>query len=331
MTLTPQARCMEVLRAGPQTTVQDYPGRWGLRSRGFFPAGPMDHLAFRAANVAVGNPESAAGLEITLGGVALRFSCDATVAVTGPPGELALGDRSPERWGAFAVRAGDVLKIGGVAAPGFRAYLAVRGGIDVPSVFGSRATYTMGRLGGLEGRALAKGDRVPLGDPGSAAPLETLPRPHAVTYPEIAEIRVMRGPQADPDFLTADDMAAFLGRTWAVDRNSNRTGVRLAPHRFAWARSGGGIGGSHPSNVLDHGYPVGGININGDLPVILGPDGPTAGGFVVVATVIHADLWKLGQLRPGTGRVRFTEVGAREAQRAAAEQSASLREPHDSR
>lgn len=123
----------------------------------------------------------------------------------------------------------------------------------------------------------------------------------------------MRGPQSAPDFLTEADLAVFFGRAWPVDRNSNRTGIRLESHKFEWARRSGGIAGGHPSNILDNSYPVGAVNINGDLPVILAPDGPTAGGFIVAATVIHADLWKIGQFRPVGDRVRFREVTSDEA------------------
>ena len=123
----------------------------------------------------------------------------------------------------------------------------------------------------------------------------------------------MRGPQAAPDFLTEGDLETLFGRAWPVDRNSNRTGIRLESHKFEWARRSGGIAGGHPSNILDNSYPVGAINVNGDLPVILGPDGPTAGGFVVAATVIHADFWKIGQFRPVGDTVRFREVSLEEA------------------
>ena len=94
---------------------------------------------------------------------------------------------------------------------------------------------------------------------------------------------------------------------------SNRTGIRLESHLFQWARKSGGIAGGHPSNILDNSYPVGAVNINGDLPVILGPDGPTAGGFVCAATVVHAGFWKIGQLRPVGDRVRFREVTVEDA------------------
>jgi urea carboxylase len=121
------------------------------------------------------------------------------------------------------------------------------------------------------------------------------------------------GPQASPDFLTEADVERFFRRSWSVDKNSNRTGIRLEPEKFEWARTTGGIAGGHPSNILDNAYPVGAINVNGDLPVILGPDGPTAGGFICVATVAHAGFWKIGQLRPVGDTVRFREVTVAEA------------------
>jgi biotin-dependent carboxylase-like uncharacterized protein len=297
---------IEILEPGIQATVQDYPGRRGLLAKGFFPAGPMDHLAFRAANLIVGNPPNAAGLEVTLGNFALRLEREALVAVCGAEAAVTLDGRELPLWEA---RPGSELRIGPALGPGFRLYVGVAGGVDVPPVLGSRATYTMGSLGGHEGRALRAGDRLPVGE------VHEEPRPFAVR-PEYArdwEIRAMRGPQSAPDFLTESDMEMLFSRTWSVNPNSNRTGIRLEGGTFEWARRSGGIAGGHPSNILDNGYPVGAVNINGDLPVILAPDGPTAGGFVVAATVIHADLWKLGQLRPVGDTVRFREVTIDEA------------------
>lgn len=216
-------------------------------------------------------------------------------------------------WESRRVPAVSELAVGIAPVPGFRLYLAVDGGVDVPVLFGSRSTYTMGALGGLEGRALRQGDRLPLGEPsrdGAGRRFRVEARP---AYSREWEVRAMRGPQAAPDYLTEADMETLFGRPWPVDRNSNRTGIRLESHRFQWARRGGGIAGGHPSNILDNSYPVGAINVNGDLPVILGPDGPTAGGFVVCATVIHADLWKIGQFRPVGDTVRFREVTIDEA------------------
>jgi urea carboxylase len=297
---------IEVLESGIQTTVQDYPGRRGLLAKGFFPAGPMDHLAFRAANALVGNPPAAAGLEVTLGNFAMRLETEVLVAVCGAEAPVTVDGKDVPLWEAHA---GKELRIGAALGPGFRLYVAVAGGIDVPLVLGSRATYTMGALGGHEGRALQRGDRLPVGDD-RGEPRAFSARPE---YVREWEIRAMRGPQSAPDFLTESDMQMLFSRSWSVNPNSNRTGIRLEGGTFEWARRSGGIAGGHPSNILDNGYPVGAVNINGDLPVILAPDGPTAGGFIVAATVIHADLWKLGQLRPVGDHVRFVEVGLDEA------------------
>ena len=308
-------RSVEVLEGGIQATVQDYPGRRGMLAQGFFPAGPMDHVAFRAANLLVGNPESAAGLEITLGGAALRLDAAATVAVCGAEADVAVdGERIP-LWESRRLPSGSELRIGISQGPGFRMYLGLSGGIDVPVLFGSRATYTMGALGGFEGRPVQKGDRLALGDELEGATVgdrrfATRARPE---YAREWELETVRGPQASPDFLTEEDMQTLFGRTWPVDRNSNRTGIRLESFKFQWARSTGGVAGGHPSNILDNSYPVGAVNVNGDLPVILGPDGPTAGGFVVAATVAHAGFWKIGQLRPVGDSLRFREVTVDEA------------------
>lgn len=304
-------RVIEVVGSGIQTTVQDYPGRRGMARQGFFPAGPMDSFAFRAANLLAGNPEGAAGLEVTLGNAAFRFDTDATVAVCGADADVRLDGEQLPTWESRRAPRGSELRLGLAPGPGFRMYVAVSGGIDVPPLFGSRATHTLGAVGGFEGRALRQGDRLPLGDEDAGAAGAVGMRFKESARPAYARewvLETMRGPQASPDFLTEDAMGELFGRWWPVDRNSDRTGVRLESHKFRWAREGGGIAGGHPSNILDNSYPLGAININGDLPVILGPDGPTAGGFVVAGTVVQAALWKLGQLRPVGDRLRFQET-----------------------
>jgi 5-oxoprolinase (ATP-hydrolysing) subunit C len=306
-------REVEVLEGGIQTTVQDYPGRPGMLRFGLFPAGPMDHFAFRAANLLVANPPSAAALEVALGNVALRFESEATVAVCGAEAGTTLDGERISVWESRRVGPGAELRMEFAQGPGFRIYIAVSGGVDVPPFFGSRSTYTMGALGGLEGRALRAGDRLALGEEASTADPRRLKKSARPQYAREWEIETIRGPQASPDYLTEADMETFFGRAWPVNRNSDRTGIRLESHKFEWAREGGGIAGGHPSNILDNSYPVGAVNINGDLPVILGPDGPTAGGFVVAATVAHAGLWKIGQLRPVGDTVRFREVTIEEA------------------
>lgn len=319
---------MEILEPGLQATVQDYPGRPGMLRQGFFPSGAMDFFALRASNLLVGNPQNAAGIEVTLGGFSARLETDVMVAVCGAPAETILDGEPLAPWESRRAPAGSELGIAISPGPGFRCYVALSGGIDVPELFGSRATYTMGGLGGFEGRALSAGDRLPLGparENGRPRRFKERARPQ---YGREWEIEVMRGPQATPDYLTDADMEEFFGRSWKVDRNSDRTGVRLESHRFRYARDTGGVAGGHPSNILDNPYPVGAVNINGDLPVLLGPDGPTAGGFIVAATVVHAELWKVGQLRPVGDHVRFREVTIEQA--AAAEQELGKRLSEDS-
>jgi biotin-dependent carboxylase-like uncharacterized protein len=304
---------IEVLEGGIATTVQDYPGRVGMMSQGLFPAGPMDHFAFRAANLLVGNAEGAAALEVTLGGLALRFGREATVAVCGADADVTLDGDAVSLWESRRIDAGTELRIGISQGPGFRQYVAVSGGVDVPLFFGSRSTYTMGALGGHEGRPLQAGDRLPLGEGGDADAPRRFQESLRPAYSRQWEIETVRGPQATPDYLTEEDMEEFFTRTWKVDKNSNRTGIRLEPHKFKWTRKGGGISGGHPSNILDNSYPLGAININGDLPVILAHDGPTAGGFVVAGTIARVGLWKIGQLRPVGDTLRFREVSVEEA------------------
>lgn len=305
---------IEILEGGAQTTVQDYPGRLGRLADGVSMAGAMDHFAFRVANALVGNPVSAAGLEVALGGLRVRFGADGVIALCGTPMPAKLNGEPMPAWEAVAVSAGDELRLRMSKGPGMRAYLAIAGGVDVPEIFGSRATHTLAGLGGHEGRALRKGDRLPVGAvPGGSRERVGQSFGAVPEYPREWEIEVMIGPQADPDFLTAADVELLCSRPWLVDANSNRSGLRLEPFQLEWARSGGGIAGGHPSNILDDGYPTGGINMNGDTAVILGPDGPTSGGFVVVATIVHGAIWKLGQVRPGADRVAFRAVGLEEA------------------
>ena len=304
---------MKIVDAGPQTTVQDHPGRLGRLADGISPAGAMDHFAFRVANALVRNPPTAAGLEITLGGLRVRFDAPAVIALCGTPQPATLNGGPLPPWESVAVGAGDELRVRMSKGRGFRSYLAIAGGIDVPEVLGAHATHTLGALGGIDGRALRRGDRLALRwtPPDCSAVGRRFA--DAPEYPREWDLEIMVGPQADPEFLTHGDVEHLCSQHWQVDANSNRVGLRLEPVRLEWARSSGGIAGGHPSNILDNGYPLGGINMNGDTPVILGCDGPTSGGFVVVGTVVHGALWKLGQIRPGADMVRFRPVTLAEA------------------
>ncbi|MCC6312782.1 MAG: 5-oxoprolinase/urea amidolyase family protein [Thermomicrobiales bacterium] len=305
----------EVLEGGIQTTVQDFPGRQGLLDQGICPAGPFDNLAFRLANLLVGNDPGAAALEITAGNFQTRFEEDAVIAVCGANMQPKLDGEPLEMWRSHRIGAGQTLALGAVHGGGFRAYLAVAGAIDVPEYLGSRATYAPGAIGGFEGRALKKGDRVPTGAAraGSAAAGQRVKPDRVPTYGSEWVVEAVPGPQSAPDYWTWNDFDHFFSHPWKLDRNSNRMGYRLESHGWEWARKSGGVAGGHPSNILDNGYAVGAVNIAGDQPIILCVDGPTLGGFVCAAGVAYGAMWKLGQMAPGRDKINFKEVTIDEA------------------
>src|SRR5690606_24948036 len=241
--------------------------------------------------------------------VTLRFAHEAHVALAGARMQARLEGSDVPWWESFVVPAGATLAIGAIADRGQRAYLAIAGGLDVPAYMGSHATFTLGGFGGHGGRALRAGDvlRVPAIEARKREPHDALcllPASLQPVYPVTWEIGVIEGPHAAPDFFTPGDIEAFYAAEWEVHYNSSRTGIRLVGPKPAWARQDGGEAGLHPSNIHDNAYAVGSIDFTGDMPVILGPDGPSLGGFVCPATVALPELWKLGQLRP-SDRVRF--------------------------
>jgi urea carboxylase len=368
---------IEVLEAGTLTTVQDWPGRLGYWQVGVPPSGPMDEVSLREANLAVGNPEGAAALECTATGPRLRFSAGTVVCLAGAVCAATLDGAPVPFWEPVTVPAGGVLDIGPVRGPGLRAYLAVRGGLDVPLYLGSASTFTLGRFGGHSGRALRAGDvlylpggRPPVdprlrgdaplipplpGEPAQNAGPRDFPSPGLGAIPASAagprdfpspglgatplspprpvpldrrpaivsgwEIGVTEGPHAAPEFFTRADIDELYASTYTVHHNSARTGVRLIGPRPRWAREDGGEAGLHPSNIHDVPYAVGALDFTGDTPIILGPDGPSLGGFVCPAVVASGELWKVGQLRPGD-TVRFVPV--REAGAAALRERCSV-------
>ena len=301
----------DVVEGGASTTVQSLPGRQGYWNVGVPPSGPMDELSFRLGNRLLDNPADAAGLEIVVQGPQLTFNTAVTCVIAGPPCEADLDGVAVEPWSTFDVERGQTLRLGRITG-GVRAYLLVAGGIDVPPAMGSTATFALGGIGGFNGRALRAGDTVRIRRV-TAEPLalEVHMRPD---YDARATIRVIMGPHAAPDFFTEDDVEVFLSAQWTVHYNSSRTGVRLTGPQPTWARPDGGEAGLHPSNIHDTAYAFGSVDFTGDMPVILGPDGPSLGGFVCPAAVINADRWKLGQLAPGD-TVRFVPVAEADAAR----------------
>ncbi len=299
---------IEVLHAGTQTTVQDSPGRLGFWSVGVPPSGPMDDLAFRLANRIVGNPPGAAGLELTGKGPTLQFGVDSVIALTGASMTATLEGRVAPFWEPVLVKAGNVLALGSIEGAGQRAYLAVKGGFDVPEYLGSRSTFALGKFGGHVGRALRKGDVLRLTRSASTSDgCALLSSDQIPAYGKHWNIDVTYGPHGAPDFFAEEDIDTFFSTDWEVHYNSSRTGVRLIGPKPQWARRDGGEAGLHPSNIHDNAYAIGAIDYTGDMPVILGPDGPSLGGFVCPAVLTRADLWKMGQLRPGD-TIRFHNV-----------------------
>lgn len=296
-------RTLEVLDGGTMTTVQDLPGRLGYWDVGVPPSGPMDALSFRLGNQLLGNADSAAGLECTLAGPTLHFHCPTRIALCGARMEATLNDQPVAWWQPLDIPAGATLELGPIEGPGARTYILFEGGLDVPAYLGSKSTFTLGNFGGHGGRALRTGDILHLAGAPTSEPTPT-------ATPAITndwQIEVLYGPHGAPDFFTAEDIATFFAATWKVHYNSSRTGVRLIGPKPQWARKDGGEAGLHPSNIHDNAYAIGAIDFTGDMPVILGPDGPSLGGFVCPAVITSSDLWKIGQLKAGD-TVRFAAV-----------------------
>ncbi|WP_031495105.1 5-oxoprolinase/urea amidolyase family protein [Bryobacter aggregatus] len=297
-------RSFEVLDGGTMTTVQDLPGRLGYWDVGVPPSGPMDALSFRTGNLLLGNPEGAAGFECTLNGPTLHFHCDTRIVLSGAQMEATLNGKPVPYWQAIEVPAGATLEVTAVEGPGARTYILFEGGLDLPDYLGSKSTFTLGNFGGHGGRALRTGDVLHLGAQTEQGTAEVLP------IPEITNtwnIEVLYGPHGAPDFFTDQDIETFFATSWKVHYNSSRTGVRLIGPKPEWARKDGGEAGLHPSNIHDNAYAIGTVDFTGDMPVILGPDGPSLGGFVCPATITSRDLWKIGQLKAGD-TIRFHAV-----------------------
>jgi urea carboxylase len=260
----------------------------------------MDGKSFAAANMLLGNPPGTTALEITGTGPTLKFFANSTIALTGAVMEARLDDVAVPHNTAVAVKPGQILNIGGITGPGMRSYLAVAGGFEAPKYLGSTATFTLGGFGGHTGGALRAGDTLRLANLATGVP----ENPELAALTHDWQIAVRYGPHGAPDYFQPSDIETFFAATYEVHHNSARTGIRLIGPKPAWARADGGEAGLHPSNIHDNAYAVGAVDFTGDMPILLGPDGPSLGGFVCPAVVTKNDLWKLGQLRPGD-KLRF--------------------------
>ncbi|KAL4962689.1 allophanate hydrolase subunit 2-domain-containing protein [Aspergillus stella-maris] len=307
---TPAA--IDVISGGSYTLVQDYPGRPTV-GHGFGQAGPMDPIAFQVANLLVGNEVGAEGIEITLTGPELLFLGDAVIALCGPAIPAELDGVDMPQWSRIHVRAGQRLKIGKMAAH-CRVYLAVYGGFfNVAKWFGSKSTNPMVGVGGYQGRPLRAGDMLSIAEASDLPPTTEVSIPNQLfpVYTSNWTIQVMPGPY-ETGYLSPCDIETFFSSTWTISHNAARGGIRLIGPRPEFGRTDGGEGGAHPSNVIEYGYPLGGLNWTGDEPVIFPVDCPDFGGFICSLTVVKADTWKVGQLRAGD-KVKFHRVSLESA------------------
>jgi biotin-dependent carboxylase-like uncharacterized protein len=293
---------ISVSSPGLLSTVQDA-GRPGYRAFGMPVAGAMDLRAFAIANLLAGNPPGAAALEMTLLGGTFRFERDAYVAIAGADMRPKLEGAPVAGWSAFRVRAGSVLAFAS-AMEGCRTYLAVRGGIDVPLVLGSRSTYVRAGVGGLAGRALVRGDALPIGAAAAANPLrnrnvafELVPRHHAES-----RLRVLLGPQDDR--FSPEGVNTFLESRYTVTNRNDRMGYSLEGPLIRHAAG---------PDILSDGLLPGAVQVPGSgMPIVLTADCQTTGGYAKIASVIGPDLPKLAQARRGDA-VRFVRCTMEEA------------------
>ncbi len=313
---------VKVLNPGLSTTVQDL-GRPGYFHLGIPIGGAMDRLALRAANLIVGNDEGAAGLEAVFIGPQLEFTRDALIAVTGADMPIKLDGEEKPSWTGLKVKAGQVLSFGFLKT-GARIYIAIAGGIDVPIALGSRSTYPIGALGGFKGRAIAKGDELPVGNAGSGKEGQSVPEALRRRPGMPAELRVLPGLYWHR--VTEQSHQNFFDDQWKVAPEADRMGYRFRggrPLQFVERDQPFGAG-SDPSNIVDSCYPYGSIQVPGGTePIILHRDAVSGGGYFMVGTVVSADMDLIGQLQPNTP-TRFVKVDMDGALKARADRAALL-------
>ena len=282
---------LEIIKPGLETSIQDFPGRIGYWNQGFPPSGPMDSWSFRLANILVGNDAGAAGLEAQFMGPTIKIQKDGVIACTGQT--LLMGP----------------------AFQGARGYLAVAGGIDAPEWLGSASTFHKASVGGLDGNAIKAGQVLPV----NAGAGEAGRRVKEACRPKFADdkkwqIEAVAGP--NDDWIDDAGHAQFLSVEWKLEARSDRTGYRLDGPDWTFTEKATDKppeNGEFPSNIVDQGYPMGGINLCGQKPIILVNDGPSMGGFIVPYTVPSAAFWKLGQIKPNEF-LCFSRVSVEEAQ-----------------
>jgi biotin-dependent carboxylase-like uncharacterized protein len=312
MSIVPAQTALRVLSAGPGVTLQDA-GRHGYLRYGVTAAGPMDPLAYATANLAAGNPAGSTAIEISLGGIALTTEAEPlAIALAGGDFAISLDARpQPSAAMVLTLEPGAVLNIR-AGQSGAWCYLAVAGRLVVPQLLGSNATHTRTGFGGVDGRAIRTGDRLPVEPSRRSAP-----SPGVIAAPWLdrppAIIRVVLGPQ--DDYFSAEQIAAFLDGPWRVSIKADRMACFLDGPRLTHAKG---------YNIVSDGIAMGAIQVPGDgRPIVLMADRQSTGGYPKIATVIGPDLGRLAQARPGTA-FRFEAVSIAEAVDARREEAAAL-------
>jgi biotin-dependent carboxylase-like uncharacterized protein len=292
---------IRIVDPGAQTTVQDL-GRSGQLRYGIPPSGPLDVRAFVVANRLVGNADGAAGLECTLIGPRFTVEAACAMAATGAETPITVNGNAAPAWTTLPLAAGDTVRVG-TARAGVRMYVAFSGGLDVPRVLGSRATYLRGRLGGVEGRALRRDDVLRL-FPAAPPPVRALPGDQIPPLESEPEIHVVLGPQVER--FTAEGVAAFVGGAYEMLPQSDRMGARMSGPRIDHANG---------HDIISDGIALGSVQVPGDgQPIVLLVDRQSTGGYTKIATVGSFDIGRIGQVKPGQ-RVRFRAVEVAEAHR----------------
>ncbi|MGH1356265.1 MAG: biotin-dependent carboxyltransferase family protein [Thalassovita sp.] len=313
---------LKIVKPGLATSIQDL-GRPGYFHLGIPEGGAMDRFALRVANMLVGNPEDAACLEAVFMGPEIEFTADASVAITGGEMPILVDGEPQQTWTSFTVKAGQLLSFG-FLSEGARIYIAVSGGIATPVDLGSRSTYPIGALGGVEGRAIAAGDDIPVGEAPMMAEGRSVPEDLRSGPGNPAELRVLPGLYWYR--LTEKAGESFFNDSWTVAPEADRMGYRFKggqPLEFVDREAPFGAG-SDPSNIVDGCYSYGSIQVPGGTePIILHRDAVSGGGYFTLGAVISADMDLIGQLQPNT-QVKFVRVDMDEALKARTDRHAML-------
>ena len=296
---------IEFLTGGLLTTVQDK-GRYGMQRYGVAVSGAMDHYAHSLANILVGNQRAEASFEVTMLGPDVKFHTAVVFAVCGAQfSHMQLNGQPIECGRAYSAKAGDVLKVG-YAEKGVRAYLAVAGGLAVPQIHDSSATYLRGKIGGWDGRAIKAGDMIPMKHPVSI--LTRMSERKVVLdqfyqYDQVRKIRVLMGPQ--DNYFSEAGKKTFFSSEYTITPENDRMGYRMDGPEIEYADG-------YDGNIVSDGIPKGAIQIPSGKPIIMMADRQTTGGYAKIASVINVDLAQVAQMRTGE-KLTFEEVSIDEA------------------